>query len=73
MMGASIVLVRGDLEVCRRLTALSHRVFAFAQATHAIARRDGSLAYGLGGVVDGATELGRFGVVFEGTGLNFGA
>lgn len=72
MMEAAIVSVRGGLEVCRRLTALSHRVFAFAQATHAIARRDGSLAYGLGVVVDEAAELDRFGVVFEGIGLNFG-
>jgi hypothetical protein len=58
-------LVRYLMNTFWVLTALSHRVFAFAQVTHAMARLVGSLAYGLRGVMvtDGS------GVVVEGTGL----
>ena len=57
--------VRYLLDASWVLTALSQRVFAFAQVTHAIARLDGSRAYGLRGVM--VTE--GSGVVVERTGL----
>lgn len=68
MMEAVEQSVRRPLKTSEALTALSHRVLAFAQVTHAIALLDGSLAYGLGGVIV-AVEEEEVDVAVEGTGL----